>query len=61
MSEVNDPMWEEMWYVNRRDGLTMNVQGIEHIMLRHFNYKFISYLYKALYKTRLAVARKAYI
>ena len=27
MSEVNDPMWEDMWYVNRRDSLTMNVQG----------------------------------
>jgi len=27
MSSVNDPMWEEMWYVNRRDSFTMNVQG----------------------------------
>jgi hypothetical protein len=27
MSEVNDPKWGEMWYLNRRDGLTMNVQG----------------------------------
>ncbi|XP_023326698.1 furin-like protease kpc-1 [Eurytemora carolleeae] len=27
MSEVNDPGWEQMWYLNRRDSLTMNVQG----------------------------------
>jgi len=27
MSAVNDPMWDEMWYVNRQDDLTMNVQG----------------------------------
>lgn len=27
LSEVNDPLWSDMWYVNRRNSLTMNVQG----------------------------------
>lgn len=26
-SEVNDPMWKEMWYLNRRDDLNMMVEG----------------------------------
>ena len=26
-AEVNDPMWKDMWYLNRRDDLNMNVQG----------------------------------
>jgi len=26
-SEVNDPMWEDMWYLNRRDDLNMMVEG----------------------------------
>jgi len=27
LNQINDPFWSEMWYVNRRDSLTMNVQG----------------------------------
>ena len=26
-SEFHDPLWKDMWYLNRRDGLTMNVEG----------------------------------
>lgn len=33
LNQINDPFWSEMWYVNRRDSLTMNVQGDIHIQL----------------------------
>ena len=26
-SEVNDPMWSDMWYLNRRDDFNMMVEG----------------------------------
>ena len=26
-SEVNDPMWGDMWYLNRRDDFNMMVEG----------------------------------
>ena len=26
-TELNDPLWKDMWYLNRKDDLNMNVEG----------------------------------